>query len=1172
MNSRKKILFIDKDIKNALLLKEIFYGDYDIISSSSNEKTKEILDDVKNQIAVILFSGDLIEKDNANEIKEYFKSISQFSIPTIGVITKEEDELENMLLSFGAIDCITKPYNAKNIYQKIKNIVNWEEKNNKEKDQIAFQLQTIMDNMMGSVILIEVGEKCRCIHANKGFFSYNGYSNEEYLSKYRDDMEKYIHPDDCERVRVAIKEGLESNRTFTFEFREILKDNSIKWVHIQGTQIPYEESEYPVILSVLTDITKLKDTEIELTKTSLQLSSVIDNLSCGIAIFEVGESLKLVYGNDRLASMTGYSKEEYKKYFGNDILLLIHKDDAQDFLEEINKAIVNEEIVKCSFRITRGNGEIAWVRLSAEKIGEENNHPLLYCVILDINNEKEQEEKNIKTTEELKYRADYDLLTGIYNKNAFCRATLAMLKRNPETKYILLQWNVEQFKIINALMGISMGDAIIKRIANKFAQLLSRNGTYGRLEADHFVTCFPKYSLDIETMHQEISESLKELSLNNQIVLDIGIFEIDDTNVSVEQMCDFAGLAMQSIKGKFLKHHAYYDDDLRKRLFEEREISSEMFFALENHEFVIYLQPIYSLSKNKTIGAEALARWIHPQKGIISPGVFIPIFEKNGFISQLDFFIWEEACKYIKKRMENNQEIVPISVNVSRLSLYNHSLCQEIIDLVEAYGINPNYLRLEITETAYNDNPNQLLKTVAELQKNGFKILMDDFGSGYSSLNTLKDIPVDILKIDMKFLGGLGESKKAESILTSIVRMAKWLDVPIVAEGVETKTQLEFLRSIGCDRIQGYFFSQPLPISAFDKYVSTKTKVQVATSPLQLVANSFDLESLFSGNELLTYFLSNITNGVGVYELNKNSLNILRGNESYYSIMKHTSESFYRDAHNVLNKVYEDDRKALISACKRVARSQKIEKIKFRRYRNDGVLIWLDANINYLGGSEERPLISITVNDITDIVEDRKVIVEQEQTITRTYKFLDNLYDTIPCGIIQYTISDNPKLISANQSACNMLEYVNEKALIEDVQGDVTKIISQEDIDSIYRKMKSFIGETKKISHESLFRKKSGLFAWYRGIATKAVNAEGVELIQNIFVDISEEKYKEAIYNQNVFILNESLSALRTGVVHWEDGKKAKIIYLSKCVCDIFGYSQDEYSRLLMNGKISSSV
>ena len=285
----------------------------------------------------------------------------------------------------------------------------------------------------------------------------------------------------------------------------------------------------------------------------------------------------------------------------------------------------------------------------------------------------------------------------------------------------------------------------------------------------------------------------------------------------VEMMCDRAVWVVDTIKGIYDQYVAVYDDKIRNILLREQAITDAMETALSEKQFTVYFQPKHSLNDDIMAGAEALVRWIHPEWGFMSPGEFIPLFEKNGFIRKLDEYVWESVCEKLREWKDKGYEIVPVSVNVSRADIYQSDLVKTFCKLIEKYDIEPKYLHLEITESAYTENPEQIISTVEDLRSKGFIIEMDDFGSGYSSLNMLGEMSLDILKLDMKFIRNQMAKPADRSLLKAIVEMAHTLDLKIVAEGVETEKQRDRLKAIMCDYAQGYFYAKPSPSAEYEK-------------------------------------------------------------------------------------------------------------------------------------------------------------------------------------------------------------------------------------------------------------------------------------------------------------------------------------------------------------------
>lgn len=413
-------------------------------------------------------------------------------------------------------------------------------------------------------------------------------------------------------------------------------------------------------------------------------------------------------------------------------------------------------------------------------------------------------------------QVQYDHITGLYNKEFFYQKANEILNRNPNKHYNIVCSDVENFKFINDVLGMTTGDRLLKCIADTYLGRMGNRGICGRFNADRFV-CLLEWDGDYtDDMFVEAGEHIRETSKIKNISLKWGLYDIHNRSVSIEQMCDRALLAARSIKGQYGKHFARYDDELRSKMLKEQAITDDMETALREEQFEVYLQPKYELDNDGLAGAEALVRWNHPRLGFQSPGEFIPLFERNGFITQLDQYVWDKACAIMKQWEDWGMPPIPISVNVSRADIYNADLDEVLLKILKKYQLKPSRLHLEITESAYTENPKQIIEMVGKLRSQGFVIEMDDFGSGYSSLNMLNEMPIDILKLDMKFIQSETAKPMKQGILQFIVDLAKWMKLKVVAEGVETKDQLECLRGIGCDYVQGYYFAKPMPREEFE--------------------------------------------------------------------------------------------------------------------------------------------------------------------------------------------------------------------------------------------------------------------------------------------------------------------------------------------------------------------
>lgn len=429
----------------------------------------------------------------------------------------------------------------------------------------------------------------------------------------------------------------------------------------------------------------------------------------------------------------------------------------------------------------------------------------------------EQAAKDRQLSEIHRY-VDRDALTDLYNRESFYRRAAEIMQSSMDVPYDIIYLDISCFKIINDLFRMETGNIILKTAAYYFRAVVGEDGIVGRLEADHFALCMPAEQFDPDTFFDGLESTVRSLGISHNIVFYAGIYPVEDAFLPVDQMCDRARLALERVRGSYVKRYAFYDKSMREQMLEEQMLVRDMEFALQDHQFCFFLQPIYNLHTNEVVSAEALVRWNHPTEGVISPGKFIPIFERNGFIVRLDRYTWESVCQYLRKELDQHGHVVPISANVSRLNFYNEDLLEYLLSLIGKYQLEPWMLRLEVTESAYTENPRQIAAVIQKFQEKGFQVLMDDFGSGFSSLNMLKNLSMDVLKIDMDFVPDIDKkNSRAQIIMKDVVRMAQELKTDIIVEGVETKDQIDYLDSIGCEKIQGYYYSRPVPQEDFEK-------------------------------------------------------------------------------------------------------------------------------------------------------------------------------------------------------------------------------------------------------------------------------------------------------------------------------------------------------------------
>lgn len=393
----------------------------------------------------------------------------------------------------------------------------------------------------------------------------------------------------------------------------------------------------------------------------------------------------------------------------------------------------------------------------------------------------------------------------------------AMMKQNQDHEIAFIQFDVERFKMINETYGVEIGDEILKYFSESLSVICNDNQPFCRLTADVFMIVTP-FDSDDELLNfiRKIESCLTGYKgMEYRLIFGVAIAE--DRTIHTRRHGDNASIARQSIKGNALNNIGFYNGRMKNEIQKKHTLEDYMYKAMLNNEFVMYLQPKYSISTGRIIGAEALARWIHPEKGMISPAEFIPLFEQNGFIVKLDQIIWESACRKIRDWIDRGVKPVPISVNVSREYLNTFDAVGKLRALVQEYDIPIKLLELEITETI---DSACVQNVVRDMKSAGFTMLMDDFGSGYSSLNMLKTTQFDVLKIDRSFLSEFMESTRGRKIISHTISMSQDIGLDIIAEGVETYEQAQFLKNCGCDSAQGFYYSKPIPAEEFDKKLS----------------------------------------------------------------------------------------------------------------------------------------------------------------------------------------------------------------------------------------------------------------------------------------------------------------------------------------------------------------
>ena len=653
---------------------------------------------------------------------------------------------------------------------------------------------------------------------------------------YAEDRAKFLEATEPSMIR---QNALAGNRTICTELRFASVSGEDNWygMYVVVLYDPNETDDDGVrseerIMIVCLNLNEYKKRSIEAVETRIKYeimhekSSILKDMALNYERYEnVNDMIGILVYEYTVADNSYYLCSNFEDVFeinrkalDNEWSLIsslkVHADDQEMFDKFIETAKSSAMIQRITVRIYNRFGVPVWYTIVLQTLRGLNNVPVRYLGTLqNVNTE-------MKIKAEMEYRADYDSMTGLYNSETFYKKAAAIIADDPDSQFVVISIDIDRFRLINDRYGIDAGNRTLQTVGKTIREVSPKGSIAKRYQGDVFSVLL-KYDSDqdlVNYMSKLSAEVRNARVVPMAISLTYGIYKVGDADIPVRLMCDRARAVKKQIKGSALTNYAVYDDIIRLKMREQAEIEEEMNTALANNEFVMFLQPQMDLHTQKICGAEALVRWKHPIKGILVPAQFLSLFESNGFITKMDKFIWELACRYIKD-LQKRGIYLPVSVNISRVHIGTTNLSEILMNLVKKYEIDPKYLELEITENLFMEDVDELFTEMSALKELGFKIMMDDFGSGYSSLNMLRNAPVDTLKIDRFFLDEIMSTDRGKIIVEASVRMAKQLGLNVIAEGVETQEQLDFLASIDCDIVQGYYYSRPVPVEEFEAFM-----------------------------------------------------------------------------------------------------------------------------------------------------------------------------------------------------------------------------------------------------------------------------------------------------------------------------------------------------------------
>ncbi len=619
-----------------------------------------------------------------------------------------------------------------------------------------------------------------------------------------------------------------------------------------------------------------------------------------------------------------------------------------------------------------------------------------------------------------------DPLTGALNFDSFKEEAVHLMQEKPDRNYAVWYCDIKRFKYINDVFGYEAGDRLLCRWAEAIRSDLREGECFGRIAGDQMAVL--TWFVEVEELERRfwtpvnaIRHELNHAGQSFEVEIKAGAYRLkpgECRQPNINQMLDWANVAQKSVKASSGSCMAFFTEELWRRQLRELEIGQHVRAGIEAGEFSAWLQPQYDYLTNRLCGAEVLVQWNHPSLGMLSPAEFIPILERDGQITALDWYMWEEACRIMRRWLDQGkiQTTMSLSVNMSRVDVWDEELCERICELVRRYDLPSAMLRLEITESAYMEESEQIIAVARQLRESGFTVEMDDFGSGYSSLNMLKDVPVDIVKLDMHFLSGADNTFRSGNILSSVIRMAHWLELPVIAEGVENRQQAEYLKSLGCYVMQGYYFARPMPAEEFEVLLDTLPAGNMERSypnvGLQNMAEFLDTESKSS------FLFTHCIGGGALVEYDGENTEALMVNDAFCDVIGMDRQSFESYRRHALDVIDPEDQPVVRQAMEEAVRegaSICVVRITDQRGETRRVRV----RHQYLSSNLQRRILFALVEDIT-VQHQMRARLDEVTEEFRSY------LDLMPGGVVRYAADEEGQLAFVSRGLLEMLGYTSE--------------------------------------------------------------------------------------------------------------------------------------------------
>lgn len=785
-------------------------------------------------------------------------------------------------------------------------------------------------------------------------------------------------------------------------------------------------------------------------------------------------------------------------------------------------------------------------------------------------------------------QTEYDVWTGLNRDESFYRKVDARLKEDTETGYCLLAIDIEHFKLFNELYGRDTGDQLLFDIASHLKESEKElGGIAGYFGEDNFALLAPGGSQYIQKIQQQIIDGMSRYGGYSGFIPVIGVYEVADRSLSAVAMHDRALMAVSRAKADYNTRIFYYEEGMLHEMQDEHILMLEIQNGIRQNEFVFFVQPQCNINNGRIVGGEALVRWDRGEKGFVSPGRFIPLIEKTGYITEVDRYIWESVCRWQRSLLDRGIRPVPVSVNVSQKDLFFMDVVGTFQGLIEKYRLSPRLVKVEITESAYAKDLSSLNRVVQRLQELGFAVYMDDFGSGYSSLNMLRSVSMDVLKLDMKFLDfSSEESGRGMGILESVVDMTHMLGMPVIVEGAETEEHIRALKNIGCSYAQGYYFYRPMPVKDFEALLSTEGKVEYGGVQVRQV-EQLHIREFLDQNLFSSTLLNNILGAVAFYEMRGDQIQVIRMNERYFQLAGICSGEDQEYRENFLRYVYEADLDTLMQIFRDADASPLDGGTGEIHYlRKDGTTLYLQMQVFFLHEGTGGRVYCASVRDITEKHENERRLANSLRALSMMVKVPGNdsldrlsednrrqmeeiLAQSSLFGMIGCYEGEELPLLCASDAMIRLLGYRSYEELDNQVKGRVINLIHPDDRERVQRDM----GRDCRVGGEYFttyrMRRKDGSWFWAVDKGRFVQVEEGRLAIIGVCTDITEiMEAQEKMAERNAMLLseNEELQFLNKdipgGYHRCGNSPELEFLYVSETFLRMFGYSRQELQDL----------